>query len=78
MTTNMWFQTWELTTVLLCHLLNPVETSPLFMLWANDFTKFLLCAELFCHDVKLPILVPIRTDQQIPADFVDHTLLFRA
>ena len=27
-----------------------------------------------CHDVKLPILVPIRTDQQIPADPVDNRL----
>ena len=31
-----------------------------------------------CHDVKLPILVPIRTDQQIPADSVDQSLISRA
>ena len=28
-------------------------------------------ADYRCHDVNYPILVPIRTDQQIPADFVD-------
>ena len=32
----------------------------------------------YCHDVKLPILVPIRTDQQIPADSVDQSLISRA
>ena len=30
----------------------------------------------YCHDVNYPILVPIRTDQQIPADFVDISLYF--
>ena len=39
---------------------------------------FLKISELLCHDVKLPILVPIRTDQQIPADSVDQSLISRA
>ena len=37
------------------------------------------CASLsFCHDVNYPVLVPIRTDQQIPADFVDISPISRA
>ena len=31
-----------------------------------------------CHDVNYPVLVPIRTDQQIPADFVDISPISRA
>ena len=47
MTTNMLFQIWDLTTVLSWPLLNPIGTSPLFILWANGFTTFSLYVILF-------------------------------
>ena len=46
-TTNMLFQIWDLTTVLSCPLLNPIRTSPLFILWNNGFTTFSLYVLLF-------------------------------
>ena len=56
MTTDMLFQIWNLTTVLPCHLLNTVETSPLFVLWANDFTTFLFMFYYFNFELFFSLM----------------------